>query len=226
MTIIGDATLIEMVSALGPLIIAVFAFLTYRLNQRLEKDNRRLRELEKEPHLVAYLLPNPRDWALVNVVIANVGKGPAFNVKISIDPLDYSFETHGVRLPQYKDTKITSCLPQGEKIEINLGISREFFSKPKRFNHKAVLSCENFDKIIKFSSYVLDVEVLKNMNYFLTEGVREIAKGVKEIAKVMKEISKGSRRVKVETVSKREVDKRHQEAMEKEEERQKLKNNG
>ena len=115
MTIIGDATLIEIFSALGPPVIAVFAFLTYHLNRRLEKDNRRLRELENEPHLVAYLLPNPRDRSIANVVIANVGKGPAFNVKISIDPPDYSLETHGVMLPQYKDDAIISCLPQGEK---------------------------------------------------------------------------------------------------------------
>ena len=67
-----------------------------------------------------------------------------------------------------------------------------------------MFSYENLGKIIKCSSSILDVEVLKNMHYIIIEGEKEIAKGVKKIADMMEKVTRGSNRIKVETISKKE----------------------
>ena len=229
MTIIGDATLIEIFSALGTPIIAVFAFLAYLLNRRLEKDNRRLQKLEKEPHVVAYLWQESNYGFIVDLVIANVGKGPAFNIKISIDPSDYSPESHGVVLPRYKNKSLTTCLPQGEKVRTSLGTGYELLTSPKKFNHTALLSYENFDGATKSSSHLLDVMIFESTVRFDVEGEKEIAEGVKKIADMMEEVIRGNDRINVETMSKREADKKWQEELEryqKQREQQESKNNG
>src|SRR5689334_4751578 len=69
-------------SGLGAVASAFAAMVVMVLTRTLARDNRLLRKAGTEPEVVAYLLPDQRHINILNLVVANVGRGPARNVEL------------------------------------------------------------------------------------------------------------------------------------------------
>jgi hypothetical protein len=112
-------------AAVSALMAIVVAFLT----STLATDNRRLRKAGTEPEVVAYLLPDQRHISLLNLVVANVGRGPARNVELEFfgDDLDI-LRKRGVRLLTRSKLPILSVLPQDERFVQLFGSYLELFN--------------------------------------------------------------------------------------------------
>ena len=105
---------------------AVSAWLTWRLSQ----DNRTLLKAGTEPEVVAYLAPDPRSGFLVDVVLENVGQGPACDVEYFVDADPEDFAKHKVVYVQARTSrKIKSLLPQGERVARFLGVGNALYSE-------------------------------------------------------------------------------------------------
>lgn len=90
-------------------------------------ENRSLRKAGASPEVVAYLLPHPDGHGGVHFVLANVGRGPAFNVTFDLDYDEEDFESHRVMLINDPQRSPISVLPQEEKIRSLIGISFQLY---------------------------------------------------------------------------------------------------
>jgi hypothetical protein len=92
-------------------------------------ENRSLRKAGSAPEVVAYLLPHPDGHGGVHFVLANVGRGPAFNVTFDLDYDEDDFKAHRVMLLNDPQRSPISVLPQDEKIRALIGISFQLYGK-------------------------------------------------------------------------------------------------
>ena len=107
---------------------AVSAWLTWRLS----RDNRALLKAGTEPEVVAYLAPDPRSGFLVDLVLENVGQGPACDVEYFVDADSADFAKYEVTyVPARTSRKIKSLLPQGERVARLMGVGNHLYSEEK-----------------------------------------------------------------------------------------------
>lgn len=87
----------------------------------LVRENRLMRATATAPNVVAYLAIDKRYFNFINLVVANVGNGPAYDVRISYDGDRDDIKSHGVR-KIFSDEKILmNVLPQGEELRTTFG---------------------------------------------------------------------------------------------------------
>jgi hypothetical protein len=101
------------------------------LTGTLARENRRLRKAGTEPEVVAYLMPDPRSTNMLNFVLANIGQGPARNVRFSFECDQQDFAAHKVRLINNANRTATSVLPQGERLVAFFGVGHELLHEPR-----------------------------------------------------------------------------------------------
>jgi hypothetical protein len=119
------------ITLLTAAVSALMAIAVTYLTWTLATENRLLRKAGTEPDVVAYLLPHPVHLVVINVVIANVGQGPALNVEVEFEGDQADFSSHGVRYPAGVRRRIASVLPQGERYVQLFGAGEELH-KPDR----------------------------------------------------------------------------------------------
>jgi hypothetical protein len=90
-------------------------------------ENRGLRKAGSAPQVVAYLLPHPDGNGAVELVLANVGKGPAFNITFVLSCDEGDFDAHDVLLRNDADRMPLTVLPQDEKLKSLFGIGFKLF---------------------------------------------------------------------------------------------------
>lgn len=167
------------VTALATIAIAILTWL-------LAAENRRLRKAGTEPEVVAYLMPHPDGTGAINFVIANIGQGPAKNVRFELDFEESDFERHEVLLFNDKRRVRTNILPQGEKISALFGVSyklagtdnKQEILKPFTVN----ITYDDLGGKHRTSVYKLDVsQFLGLRGLFGKPTIREIADSLKGI---------------------------------------------
>lgn len=69
-------------SAVVAIATVVYAFLTWRL----VSETRKMREAQTEPKVSVTIQPREEWIKLIDMVIQNIGLGPAYNIKFEINP--------------------------------------------------------------------------------------------------------------------------------------------
>lgn len=103
----------------------VLAFLTYGVI----RENKLLRKASAEPFIQSYIRPNPDHTTELDFVVANVGRGPAFNIAISIDS-DEKFDDRNLIRPEIGTRAPIPILAQNENISIHFGSGPSVFKEP------------------------------------------------------------------------------------------------
>ena len=116
----------EHLTLLATLVSAVMAVVITALTRTLASENRMLRKAGTEPDVVAYLLPNPRFVNFLNLVVANVGRGPARNVVVEFIGDLTILQKKGAPLLAKSKLPILSVLPQDERFVQFFGSFLEF----------------------------------------------------------------------------------------------------
>lgn len=117
------------ITVIASAVVAIFAVLSTILTAVLAIENRRLRLGGTNPEIVAYLDPHPDGNGAVNFVLANIGQGPAMNVKIELDYDEQDFREHDVHFFNDPDRAAFTVLPQGEKRSFLFGVGYVLFGK-------------------------------------------------------------------------------------------------
>ncbi len=86
-------------------------------------ENRTLRKAGSSPELVAYLSPHPDGHGGIEFVLANVGRGPAFDVTFELIHDEGDFEAHEVLVVNDRDRMPISVIPQDAQQRALFGIS-------------------------------------------------------------------------------------------------------
>jgi hypothetical protein len=121
--------IVDVANRYAALISAISTAAIALLTAFLWFENRALRRAGSSPDIVAYLLPHPEGTGAVEFILANVGRGPAFDVAFRFDCDKDDFAEHNVLLENDKDRTPLSVLPQGEKVKSLFGISFELYGK-------------------------------------------------------------------------------------------------
>ena len=151
------------VTAIATFIIAISAIVSVWISKQLATENRLLRKASTEPEVAAFLRADSRVKRARNLVLANVGQGPAKNVMFNILASRADFERHQVSsvLPTNSAIKAASFLPQGESIESFFGMSHILSQQPQLQPFEVVVTYEDLRGTPREVTYRLDVDETK-----------------------------------------------------------------
>lgn len=182
-------------AAITAVATAVIAYLTYLL----ASENRRLRKAGTEPHVVAYLAPHPDGNGGVNFVLANVGQGPARNVKFEFVYDAADFRSHNAMLYNEHGRAPLTILPQGERIGSLFGVGYVLFGNSdgksktvlKPFDVK--IAYTDLEGGLRSSIQTIDISQFSGLAGLLSKPAnREIADTLAKIEKHLAQLAKQS----------------------------------
>jgi hypothetical protein len=201
------------VSACTAFVVMLATIATVGLNRRLASENQKLKKAEGDPLVVAYATINPRVYAAIDFVIANVGKGPALNISYKVVEGAEDLKAKGVHmLPTGIDY---AFLPSGEQLSTWMGMGWDLLADPRISRFEVELSYENLAGEKRTGRYKIDIGQFDGMGRLGAPSDEQIAEHLKTIAKVMESWTRG--RLQVETMSvteRKEHDERVREMME------------
>jgi hypothetical protein len=196
----------------------VYAWLT----AKLVAETRQLREAQTEPRIEVFYRPRDEWIALLDIVIKNIGSGPAYDLTFSCSAI----------VPNKGSEELLSRLKELKSLSSGiayLGPGQEFFSYWTRMtdNFKEKLETQ----ILVRSNYrsatgrayarqhVLDLSELKGVERIGEPPLLKIAKNVEKFQEQMQRLSTGFEKLKVDVFT---HDDRERERKESEEERERL----
>lgn len=202
------------VTALATVAIASAAIVTTFLTFMLAKENRLLRKAGTEPQVVAYLTTNPRHRTVVDLVLANVGQGPAYNVKFTFEAADGDFAAHNVQISNMADRKPIGILPQAEQIDTFFGTGPDLFKNPRLKPFNVHVEYDDISGKHHDRDYPLDVSQFDGLITLGSPPEHEVAEALKKIERHVGQLATGFKRLKVETITTSEVRKQEEERAE------------
>jgi hypothetical protein len=179
-------------------------------------ETRSLRRAGTEPDVVAYLLPQPVHLIVINIVVANVGQGPARNVEVEFDADPEDFSSHRVRYPARVKRRVAAVLPQGERYVQLFGAGEDLYRPDpmKDFSiHVHFTDSKGVSR--QTTSRASVMEFLGYGGFDPPE--YEIAKALNKIAEKLDGWSSGNSHLKIETLTQneqREIDNKRRERVE------------
>jgi hypothetical protein len=189
------------ITAIATALIAVMAVVTAWLTRTLARENRLLRKAGTEPEVVAYLLPDRRHREVLNLVLANIGQGPALAVTFRIEADEEDFRRHEVQLNNSEKRTALSILPQGERIPYLFGIGHRLFEEPRLKSFAISVEYRNLTGKRRSGRFPLDVSQFEGL---ITVGVpaeHEMAVALKAISEEIRRWRSHYGRIKVEVMT-------------------------
>lgn len=196
------------VAALGAvataLVAAVTAFFILRqLHAAREqlRDARSAQAEQERPYVVVSIDQSEAGSQLMDLVIQNVGKTPARNVRLTLDPAPVrAEETPGLELAKARlFNEPLPLLPPGRVIRtfFDSAIDRKDSDLPTEYSVQ--VTYENSAGETWDEESVLDLDTLKGAMFVTTYGMHHLAKAVREMSKHLSKASVLGRRGYVET---------------------------
>ena len=190
----------DWVIVVATVVIACSAVVSGWLTWRLSRDNRTLLKAGTEPEVVAYLAQDPRSGFFVDLVLENVGQGPACDVEFFVDADPGDFAKHNVTyVPARTLRKIKSLLPQGERIGRLLGVGNRLYSEDDQVRLQPFCVKVWYSNLkgarIGPKEYTLDIAELGG-SYQIDSSEERLAQSVVKIEGHLKEVASYLKRVR------------------------------
>ena len=197
--------------AMATVVIAVMAFLTWQVTRTLARENTLLRKAETEPKVVAYLAVHPQHLSYINFVLANVGRGPAQNVKFQFisDMGETDIRTFGVEFWNSNNRTAIGFLPQGEKISIPMGAA--LLSEPRCPAFEVSIEYQDLEGRRYDETCRLDASQFEGFSQLGTPPEQKMGDALEKLSGDINSCITGFRRLKVETMTADEVRTKHHE---------------
>lgn len=141
-------------------ITGVYAFIT----RRMLKETKIMRESQTEPFVFINLQPLERVRFLKNIVIQNIGPGPAYDVRFKIEP--------DIVLSRDQKLSEINMMKQGfkylapnQRIECLIASSMELANKKEKVLYELTVTYQNKSEKHYEATYVLDFTEYFGMQY-------------------------------------------------------------
>ena len=193
----------SIVTAAATVIIAAAAGITAWLTHSLVRENKLLRNVGEDPKVIAYLSGDSRHASLFNLILANVGRGPARDIEFEFD-FDERFYANGRVAPINRDDrKPYGFLPQDERICMFFGSGGGLLGEDRLPPFRAKVKWQNLDGKEYEEEYEMDVRQFLGIFPPSSSADYEIAESLKKISKRLDRFSSAgsSGRLKVETMT-------------------------
>ena len=204
--------------ALAAIVSAVSATISVVLTRKLSEDNRVLRKAGTEPDVVAYLQIGPRR-GLLNFVLANVGQGPARHVEVSFLADTADFASHEIVPQPNQYQKVATVLPQGDRHEMFFGRAIAAFREPRLQPFKASVRFTDIRDREVENTFDLDLSPFESSTYVTIKTEHDIALALEELNRRLRSVIGVGPRLRVETITAQEQERRDQEFLRQQRER-------
>ncbi|MDR2196031.1 MAG: hypothetical protein LBE50_05455 [Gallionellaceae bacterium] len=121
-------------------VVGGFSTLIYTgFTYALLRENRALRKAGSEPRVVAHFEPHPAGNGALQIVLSNVGTGPAMDVSYSFEYDSNDFKNYNILLKYDAERSAITMIGQGEKLRFIFATGFDLFNprNPKISSHLA-----------------------------------------------------------------------------------------
>lgn len=179
----------------------VYAILTWKL----VSETRKMREAQTEPNISISLQPREEWINLIDLVVQNIGSGPAYNIGFKVNP-DFEY-TKGEFLSEIGFMKKgLYYLAPNQKWQFFLtSIVKNFEEKTKKLFEIKVTYQNSAGKSYE-DTYLMDFSLFIGLSQLGEPPLYKIAKNIKDIKKDIHNLSTGFQKMKVITYTKRDIE--------------------
>jgi len=170
----------------------VYAILTWKL----VSETRKMKEAQTEPKVSITIQPREEWINFIDMVIQNIGLGPAYNIKFEINP-DFEY-MKGKFLSElgFKKNGLKYLAPN-QKLQFFLTIMSENFEEKTKKPFEIRISYQNSIGKTYKDVYMIDFSQLIGLSQLGEPPLYKIAKNVEEIKKDIHHLSNGFYKIKV-----------------------------
>ncbi len=168
--------------AASAIITVILTIITVFLTKNLANENRLLRLAGVTPRVVAYLKSDPQKFRTINLVFANVGQGPATDVRFNFQYDEADFERRRPQIMGRSNGLIAATLPQGERIGTFFSTSIVLLAEPEIKPFKVIVQFCDINGNPNTEESELDVAQFKEISRLGDTPEEEVIKALKDIA--------------------------------------------
>ncbi len=164
----------------GMIVLTYFyVVFTWEMLQRIETQN----YLEKRPYVIADF---HKERQVLKIYIENIGKTPAKNVKVKLQPDVVTFQNKSINQTLFENP--IQFFPPGKKIDTAINSRNDFFEKVENRNYQINITYNDFATNKEFREVInIDLDHLENENNIIIKTTHDL---VISIDKLTKEIKK------------------------------------
>jgi len=190
--------------AILTLALVIITGIYVHLTRKMVKETRIMREIQSEPNISIYY-KSEEHIGLIDIVIKNIGQGPAFNIQFEVDP-DFKY-TEKKNISELNLFKIgLKYLAPNQEITFFLNSLVAIMEKKL---------CMNFDLTVKYSNaagkslqntYNIDLSEILGLRHVGEPPLKKIGDQLEKINNEIKKMYSYLPQLKVITYSKKEFD--------------------
>ncbi|MDK2864886.1 MAG: hypothetical protein PWP37_1078 [Thermotogota bacterium] len=196
-------------SAVVAVATVMYAILTWRLTS----ETRKMREVQTEPKVSVIVQPKEEWINFIDMVIQNIGLGPAYNIKFKINP-DFEY-AKGKFLSELGFMKNgLRYLAPSQKLQFFLtSMIENFEEKTKKTFEIRVTYQNNVGK--KYEDvYIIDFSQLIGLSQLGEPPLYKIAKNIEKIQRNIQHLSTGFHKMKVIRYTKEDIEEEQRQRLE------------
>lgn len=197
-------------------VVAISTVVYAILTAHLVSETKKLRKIQIEPEIAVYILPR-KEWInFIDIIIENIGQGPAYNIKFHFDK--------SLKVLKDKDIKRINILNKGihymaPKQKINFFITSmiENFEEKSKLVINVIVKYKSLNNKNYESKYILDFSQFLGVIQLGEPPLYKISKNIEAIKKDIHSLSTGFHKLKVYTYNskdrsneKKEIDELYQ----------------
>ena len=180
----------------------VYALIT----ARMLRETKKMRESQTEPHVFINVQPMERARFIKNMVIQNIGPGPAYNLKLKVEP-DIQIRTGHYLSEMNLMKQGFRYLAPNQRLECIVAHSIEEANKKEKALYEVTVTYQNKDKKHYEETFVLDFTEYFGMLHADTDPYEGIIKKLSEIQRDIHSVIRiPDSKIRVVAYTKKEAD--------------------
>jgi hypothetical protein len=197
-------------SALVAVATVVYAVLTWRLVE----ETRKMRESQTEP-VVSVMIEQAEQWInLIDMVIRNIGLGPAYNLKFRVDP-DFKYEDTNKNLSDLGFIRNgVQYLAPNQEIRFFLTSLVQNYKEKIEHPFQITVSYESFTGKHFERTYPIDFSMWDELLFNERNNLFKISQNLKELRDDIHYIASGQNKIKIISYTKQDEENEIQEVRE------------
>lgn len=184
-----NGVLALLIALLGMLATVVYAALTVRL----VRETIRLRKVGTNPDIAIYFEPYERSINLINLVVKNIGNGPAYHLSFVIEQAPPVKDQIGKRLSEIALFDGFKYMAPGRELRYYFGSVFALMQEPVPGAVTITVSYESKERERQREAFTLDLGDFNGMVQLGMPPLHDIAKHVKHLESIAKTLAKMQR---------------------------------
>jgi len=211
------------VTAISTVVLTIVTFVYVLLTRSISKETEIMRKTQTEPNISAIIQADERYINWINLIIQNIGLGPAYNVKFEVNPDFEDRDRHpnpDARSINYKLSDIgfiKNGLPYfapNQKFQFYLtNLADDYQEKLKKSFEIKVTYESNIHEPYS-NTYLIDFSQQSGLTQLGEPPIYTIAKNIEQIQKDINQISTGFTKLKIIRYTKEDIDEENKQFLE------------